>query len=236
MAVLRVLTWNIHGCVGRDRRHDPERIATRLRLLSPDVAALQEVDTRQRPARQLPNGGDSIPGYLREQVGDHGHDAWALTSADGHYGQMLVSRFPLEAPRVHDITVPGREPRKVIAARIEVFARPVRVIATHLGLRRGERRRQFAALRDIVAAEPGIATILLGDLNEWRLVGVPQRGLFDLFESRTPHASFPASYPLFALDRVLSRQGARLLRSWADRAAPGASDHLPVIAEFSLPG
>ena len=41
-------------------------------------------------------------------------DAWALSSADGHYGQILASRFPLAAPEIHDISAPGREPRKVI--------------------------------------------------------------------------------------------------------------------------
>lgn len=236
MARLRILTWNIHGCIGRDRRHDAERIAARIRHLSPDLAALQEVDTRRRPGRMLPNGDENLVDYLRRQIGDHAHPAWALSSADGDYGQILASRFPLEAPEIRDISVPGREPRKVITARIATFARPLRVIATHLGLRLGERRRQLAVLKEIVAAEPATATILLGDLNEWRIVVSPQRTLFDDFDSWTTHASFPARFPLFALDRILSRNGVRLERSWVDRDARGASDHLPVVADFTIPG
>jgi endonuclease/exonuclease/phosphatase family metal-dependent hydrolase len=231
----RVLTWNIHGCIGRDRKHDPKRIADRIRHLSPDIAALQEVDTRLRPTQPLPNGGESISDYIREQIGDHGHDAWALSSVDGHYGQILASRFPLKTPQVHDISVPGREPRKAVVARIEAFSRPFRVIATHLGLRRRERYQQLAALKDIVVAEPTIPTVLLGDLNEWWTLTSPQRGLFNLFEAWTPHASFPAGFPFLALDRILYRQGVLLQRSWVDRGALGASDHLPVVADLLIP-
>lgn len=235
MSRLRVLTWNVYGCVGRDRQHDPERVAARIRELAPDLAALQEVDGRRRPKQRLPNGGHGVADYLREQVGDHALHAWVLSGADGHYGQMLVSRFPLEAPQVHDISVAGLEPRRAIAARVDGFARPLRVIATHLGLRRQERHRQFAALKAIVAGEPATPTLLLGDLNEWRSAASRQQGLFALFDGWTSHASFPARFPVLALDRILFRQGARLERSWVDHGARGASDHLPIVADFVIP-
>lgn len=234
MSLLRVLTWNIHGCIGRDRKHDVERVAARIRQLRPDLAALQEVDTRRRPSQVLPNVEENIADYLRRQVGDHAHDAWTLSSADGHYGQILASRFPLATPEIHDISVLGREPRKVITAHVETGDQPFRVIATHLGLGRGERRRQVAALKEIIAAEPNMASILLGDLNEWRRGDVQQRSLLTEFESGTAHASFPARFPLFALDRILCRQGIRLGRSWVDRGAQGASDHLPVVADIAF--
>jgi len=231
---VRVLTWNIHGCIGYDRQHDAARVAERIRYLAPDVAALQEVDTRRRPGQTLENGGENVADYLRRQVGDHAHDAWALSSADGHYGQILASRFPLAAPEIHDISAPGREPRKVMTARVETGGRPFRIIATHLGLGRGERRRQLATLSEIVAAEPAMPTILLGDLNEWRRRGVLRRGLLSAFDGATEHASFPARLPLLALDRILWRQGVRVERSWVDRGAQGASDHLPVVADLRI--
>ena len=40
---LRVVSWNVHGCVGTDRRFAPDRTAEVLRALRPDVALLQEV-------------------------------------------------------------------------------------------------------------------------------------------------------------------------------------------------
>ena len=45
---VRVVTYNIHSCVGVDRRYDPSRISTVLREIDADIACLQEVDARRR--------------------------------------------------------------------------------------------------------------------------------------------------------------------------------------------
>ena len=39
---LRVATYNVHACVGTDRRHDPDRVASVVGELDADVVALQE--------------------------------------------------------------------------------------------------------------------------------------------------------------------------------------------------
>ncbi len=41
-APIRVATYNVHACVGRDGRHDPERVARVIGELDADVVALQE--------------------------------------------------------------------------------------------------------------------------------------------------------------------------------------------------
>lgn len=227
---LRVLTWNIHACVGLDGRHDVARIGATVRALAPDIAAFQEVDSR-RPSP----GAGRVYDTLRAQVGAHGHDAWSISGRDGHYGQILASRFPLEAKEVHDISVPGREPRKVITARLCLPGTRLRVIATHLGLSRWERRRQLARLREIVAADLSEPLLLLGDFNEWLWPRRSQSDLFALLGAWTGHASFPARLPLFALDRIGCRPAGLLARSRAVHEARLASDHLPVLAELALP-
>lgn len=227
---VRVVTWNVHGCVGRDGRHDVARVAACVRSLAPDIAAFQEVDSRRSA-----HGHSEICRHLRDQVGAHGHDAWTLSGEDGHYGQVLASRFPLDERRVHDISVPGREPRKVMDARVRLPSMSLRVIATHLGLRRAERRRQVTALRDIIMADLSGPTLLLGDLNEWRRARTARDGLFDLFDAWTTHQSFPSRFPVLPLDRIACRPGALMTGSWVASAAHRASDHLPVVAELSIP-
>src|ERR1700739_1509157 len=49
---VRVVTYNIHTCVGVDRRYDPGRIGAVLREIDADIACLQEVGVRRRIGRQ----------------------------------------------------------------------------------------------------------------------------------------------------------------------------------------
>lgn len=221
------VTWNIHSCIGNDRCHDIERVGRVIRALAPDIAALQEVDSRRESTVHL-----DIYNYLRYQVGEHGHKAWSISGADGHYGQILASRFPLTNRQVHDISLPGREPRKVMDAHAQLPGGAVRVIATHLGLRPGERRWQLEQLREIVQEDLATPAILLGDLNLWR-DGRNGHPLSDLFDVRTRHRSFPSYCPLLPLDRIMCRGGLGLESSRTVREASAASDHLPVVACIS---
>lgn len=227
---LRVLTWNIHGTVGLDRRRDPERIGYWIRHMAPDIAAIQEVDTRHRHPG-LPDMHD----YLRDQVGKHMHMAWAISGADGDYGQIIASRFPLENLHVHDVSVARREPRKVVEARVLMPTAPLRVLATHLGLQRRERRQQMAWLRDIVLADLSLPVLLMGDFNEWNPWTARRSGLLRLFGAVTNHRTFPSQRPIFALDRILCHPETLFVGSRVVRETTIASDHLPVMAELALP-
>lgn len=231
---LRALTWNIHACVGSDGRHDVARVGEVVRTAAPDIAAFQEVDSRRRPSVQAAGVGE-VYDVLRAEVGNHGHDAWSISGKDGHYGQILASRFPLEDKQVHDISVPGREPRKVISATAQLPTATLRIVATHLGLRRGERRHQLSDLKDIVRADPAKPLLLLGDFNEWFWPRRTQRDLFELLGAWTRHATFPSRLPLFCLDRICCRPADLLARTWTQPRARIASDHLPVLAELALP-
>jgi endonuclease/exonuclease/phosphatase family metal-dependent hydrolase len=141
----------------------------------------------------------------------------------------------MENKRVHDISVPGREPRKVMSATIQLPTAKLRVIATHLGLHRSERRRQVAALKDIICADSATPLLLLGDFNEWLWPRRTQRQVFDLLGAWTRHTTFPSRLPLFALDRICCRPADLLARSWTRPQARAASDHLPILADLALP-
>jgi endonuclease/exonuclease/phosphatase family metal-dependent hydrolase len=46
---IRILSYNVHSCVGTDRRLDPGRVADMIAQISPDIIGLQELDVgRQR--------------------------------------------------------------------------------------------------------------------------------------------------------------------------------------------
>ena len=227
---LRVVTWNIHGGVGRDGRRDARRVAEHLAALRPDVAALQEVDSRHDR-----HSDPDMFELLRRQVGDHGLHAPTLGNDRGHYGQLLASRWPLAETTVHDISVAGREPRRVLDARIAAGRTSIRVLAAHLGLAARERRVQLVRLRAIVeAGDRRLPIVILGDFNDWRRRGHTHRSLSGIAHAGTGHATFPSVLPVFPLDRIYWHPEPSTVRTWIARDSRHASDHLAVAAELAF--
>jgi endonuclease/exonuclease/phosphatase family metal-dependent hydrolase len=49
--MLALLTYNVHGCVGRDARYDPERTGRVIQRSGADVACLQDVEVNRAPLK-----------------------------------------------------------------------------------------------------------------------------------------------------------------------------------------
>jgi len=228
---LRVATWNVHGGAGRARAARPARLgrcADLLRRHAPDLVALQEVDTRGWNAA---DGADAFA-LLADAVGAHRVEARSIVAADGDYGQMLVSRWPLAEPRIHDISVDRCEPRRIVEATLFAPFGPVRVLATHLGLGSEEHRRQARHLARLVAERPPWPTLVLGDFNDWRPWQRLDRLLAGLRLEATRHRTFPACLPLLPHDRVWCCDGLVIAGSRTDPAGRHLSDHLPLLADI----
>jgi endonuclease/exonuclease/phosphatase family metal-dependent hydrolase len=227
-ATLRVATWNIRGGVGLDRRFDLNRIIATLQRAEPDVVALQEVDSRRNAdATQHPFV------LLRQALGAHAVEAKSIIGSDGDYGQLLISRWPLSAIHIHDISVDRHEPRRAIEATVHAPGGDVRIVATHLGLRFGERRRQTRKLVEL-ARMPAATTIMLGDFNDWIWRGSVQNEIHRALPDRTWQRTFPSWLPLIRLDRIYCRPRGALVHFWTDQSARVASDHLPLFADVAL--
>jgi endonuclease/exonuclease/phosphatase family metal-dependent hydrolase len=134
---------------------------------------------------------------------------------------------------VHDISVPGHEPRRAIVAKVEAPAGQLFVVAAHLGLRFVERHRQCARMAALSEASP-LTTVVLGDFNDWMWPGSVQNVLARKLPGRTHHRTFPARLPLLKLDRIYCRPAAALIASRIDTEGRRASDHLPIIAEIDV--
>lgn len=219
------MTWNIHGAFGRNPRFDLARVIEIILRADPDVIALQEVDSRR--------SGDDTFAVLRAQLGSHGVGAASIVTADGEYGQLLVSRWPMHETAVQDISYGEREPRRAIRTRIATPFGDLHVIATHLGLSIRERRSQARALIEMIGdTSPCVA---LGDFNDWFWPGSVRSALRNVLSGRSRNRTFPSCCPLFKLDRIYCRPRATLVRNWTDGEARRVSDHLPVIGDLQLP-
>jgi endonuclease/exonuclease/phosphatase family metal-dependent hydrolase len=224
-----VATWNIHGAIGADRRYAPSRIIDVLKEVDADVVALQEVASQQEHEDFLVTlekgtGYHVVAGPLRQRRGTD-------------FGNALLSRFPVTNVAHLDLAINNYEPRGAIDVCLDVGqSTPLRVIGTHLGLRPGERREQVKRLLAVVERDVPHPTLLMGDLNEWYLLGRPLRWLHAHFRATPSPATFPSRRPVFALDRIWVTP-ARCLTRVARHASPLAriaSDHLPLTADLVL--
>lgn len=236
---IRLLTYNIHSCVGTDRKLDPARIAEVIAQAAPDIVALQEVDV----GRGRTGGIDQahmIASLLKMQA--HFHPA--LTVAEEQYGDAIITALPMSPAKAGPLPSVG-EPRGALSVEVTVGTGRLRVINTHLGLRGRERVQQMTALLGPGWLGQGggsdMPTVLCGDFNAippsaaYRLA---VRSLQDaqLAQGRAARPTFPSAFPLMRLDHIfvtpsLTVERTQVLRTRLTRMA---SDHLPLVADLRL--
>jgi len=231
-AQLRVASYNIHSCVGLDRRCRPGRIATVLRELNCDVVALQEVDNvpgRHADSMQLD--------YLAQTLEMASVAGLRIVRHTGEYGNALLTRLPIRSVRRHDLSYSRYEPRGALDVTLQLADRELRVIATHLGLNRAERSFQWQQLLPILeAADPAPPLVVLGDMNEWYRGASTLRTVHGLLGAAPAPVAFPSYAPCLALTRVWVRP-LRALQSLSVHRSPTArraSDHLPLVASLCV--
>jgi endonuclease/exonuclease/phosphatase family metal-dependent hydrolase len=226
---IRFLTWNVHGCVGRDGVCDPDRVARVLEAAQPDISALQEIDNRTTKVAQ-----DTFS-YFGQLFGWTSVAARTLTARDGHYGHIVLSRWPIESLGEIDLSVRWREPRKAIVGAVQSPAGRIIVIAAHLGLLPFERRRQFARLKTRLESIPDRPLVVLGDFNDFPGRGLAERNLCPPLTPTPELATYPSRLPLLPLDRIWFSDPLQLTTIATLRDAGRASDHLPLLASLCWP-
>ncbi|GMV51214.1 MAG: hypothetical protein NBKEAIPA_01453 [Nitrospirae bacterium] len=226
---LRVASYNIHRGIGRDGRYEPERILRVLEEMAADIVALQEVDL---PGTETA----TILPWLAGKLNMAGVEGPVWLRDGREYGNALLSRFPVEQVRHWDLSVGWHEPRGALDVDVRYRGRSIHVVSTHLGLWPHERPLQAKRLLELLAVDRRELTVLMGDLNEWHMWGRVLRALYAVFGVPPAPPTFPARWPLLALDRIWVAPPTALLGVEAHRseASRVASDHLPVKAELRL--
>ncbi len=238
---LKVITYNIHHAAGVDGVLDLERIAKVIESSGANVVGLQEVDNHW-DARS--NWVDQAA-WLARRLKMHYRFAANLDlppvnagEPRRQYGTAVLSRFPIK-----DFTntllpkAPAGEQRGLAVATLKVRGQELRFANTHLtSNNNAERLEQAKKVVELLGASKK-PTLLVGDLNAVdtspeikTLTAVladtwPQVG-------KGPGYTIEASNPTKRIDFLLHSAGLR--PTSASVPVTLASDHLPVVAGFTL--
>ena len=241
MSTFRITTYNIHKCRGLDRRVRPRRIVEVLKETESDIIALQEVvgmDEGELERNQVR--------FIAEELGFDFRIGENRRLHGGAYGNAVLTRLPIVAQRNHDITRREKEPRGCLEVMLALggqrSAHLLRIYNVHLGTGFFERRYQATRLIQVLEDNSDHARprLLLGDFNEWPR-GLVSSLLEKHFNTAEPPRrlgrawSYPGILPLAHVDHIYydSPLEVKKVAVHRSRLALIASDHLPIVADFS---
>ncbi len=238
--MLRIMTYNVHRCVGADGRAEPQRIAEVIASCEPDIVALQELDVGR-----IRTGSVDQAHAIAHRLGMSFHFHPALQVEEELYGDAILTTLPMHLMQAGRL--PGGsmfEPRGALWAAVRAEEAEIQVINTHLSLAAFERLMQVDALLGAGwLGHPNCKdpVILLGDFNTVRQSRVYRRLSARLRDAQLglhhrPRWTFPARMPMLRIDHIFSSRSVDVLRVEVPRSRliRGASDHLPLVMDFRI--
>lgn len=219
---LRLMTYNIKNANGMDDVRSFQRIANVINNASPDVVAVQEVDSMTHRS-----GQKYVLGEIAERTQMHAYFAPAIDYDGGKYGVGLLTK---QAPiRLQTMPLPGREEaRTLILAEFEDYI----YCCTHLSLTEEDRMESLKVLKTFADSSKK-PFFLAGDMNaepESAFIKELQKEYQIISNPKQP--TFPAPEPKETIDYIASlKQNAAGFAVISARVLnePVASDHRPLL-------
>jgi endonuclease/exonuclease/phosphatase family metal-dependent hydrolase len=216
--LIRVASYNIHkGLSHFNRRLTVHDLREKLHALKADIVFLQEVQgTHEGRAGRFPHWPEKPQHeFLADTLWTEFAYGKNSVYDEGHHGNAILSRFPIQCWENLDISSHFMESRGMLHCEINLpeWQEPLHCINVHLALTEDGRRRQVRMIADRIrkSVPQNAPLILAGDFNDWRLRATKylanELGLKEVFETHhgRPARSFPSMLPLFHLDRIYIR-------------------------------
>ena len=239
-SVLRLMTYNVHHCMGRDGKISPGRIARIIARHDPDIVALQELNTNDAVDQ-----AEIIAQKLAMVYQFHP----SFSVKKGRRGNAIFSKFPIRPIRNSSLPrlaqTPLFEPRGALWVEIDVYGQKVQVLNTHLSLSSYEGLMQMKALCGPDWMEnPAFQgpAIFCGDLNALsgskicKTIGQKLKNTQFELKGHRLLKTLPSFFPLGLVDHIFVGPGIRTVKVEVPKTAleKVSSDHLPVIVEVEL--
>lgn len=222
---LKLMSYNIKNANGMDNVCNFQRIANVINNASPDVVAIQEVDSMTNRS-----GQKYVLGEIAERTQMHGYFAPAIDYDGGKYGiGLLTKQVPL---RLQSLPLPGREEaRTLILAEFTDYI----YCCTHMSLTEEDRMKSLELVKAFTSSSTK-PLFLAGDMN-----AEPESGFikelqkdFQILSNPKQH-TFPAPDPKETIDYIaMLKQNAKGFAVISAKVInePMASDHRPILVEL----
>ena len=228
------MTYNIRHEAGADGIVNLDRIANVILSAQPDLVAVQEVD--RFVARTERTDQASI---LADLTGMHMVFGFADNYQGGDFGNLILSRFPIDSLALHPLPGPPGETRVLMEAKVSLDFEdemiPVTFMSTHLETFEVPRRASAPLISDVIPASPTELYVLGGDLNAG-----PNTPTLEILQDKlsnptaqAPLFTHPADNPVRQIDYLLYQApSAWSVDSVFVLDAPISSDHAPLVTRF----
>ena len=222
---LKLMSYNIKNANGMDNVCNFQRIANVINNTSPDVLAIQEVDSMTNRS-----GQKYVLGEIAERTQMHGYFAPAIDYDGGKYGiGLLTKQVPL---RLQTLPLPGREEARTLI--LAEFADYI-YCCTHMSLTEEDRMKSLELVKAFTSSSTK-PLFLAGDMN-----AEPESGFikklqkdFQILSNPKQH-TFPAPDPKETIDYIATlKQNAKGFAVISAKVInePMASDHRPILVEL----
>jgi endonuclease/exonuclease/phosphatase family metal-dependent hydrolase len=225
--LVKILSYNVRNCRGMDNITDYKRIANIINSISPEIVALQELDSAT-----IRSNGKVVLDELSAFTNMYGTYGASIAYQGGKYGiGILTKQKPISWRRV---ALPGREERRsLLIVELKDFV----ICCTHLSLTEEDRAASVdiinEALKDI--SKP---IFLAGDFNsvpESEVIQHIEKNWSMLNNPKIP--TIPSNNPQKCIDYIFAAkftgQVSRTIQTFVENE-PLASDHLPVLVEAEI--
>ncbi len=238
--LLRIMTYNVHGCIGRDGKISPHRIAGIIARHDPDIVGLQELVSNERVHQAE---------IIAQILGMSFQFDATLSTKKGKRGNAILSRYPMRPMRNGRLPklfqTPILEPRGALWVEIDRQGLKIQVFNTHLSLSSMEGLLQMRALCGVDwIGNPACQSpiIFCGDLNALsnsricKHLGQLLKNTHLELNGHHSLKTLPSFYPLGLVDHIFIGTGFKTIKNKTPRTALEriSSDHLPLITDVEI--
>lgn len=220
---VRVMTYNLHNCVGSDGIKSYIRCGDLIREAQPDIVAIQEADS------MTSRNCCYVLGEVAKRAGYHAYFGRTIPYRGGAYGIGVLSKEEALSVKFHKLPC-RKEPRGLLVVEFKKYY----LLATHLSLVSADRLASVEIIRDVVS-KLDKPVFIAGDMN-----AQPKSKAMVAFReycqvlNDDAKFTFSANDPRFCIDYILGTNGT--FKVLKDNVLYGTytTDHIPLYVDVKV--